>query len=138
MNKQRFAMLIAAGLGALATFMPWAKAPFIGTITGTKGDGWITFILFGITIVICLLNDKTKRLEGNLLYGAIAPAIIASIMGIWKISDFNSAMSGLKDNPFAAAFGQTVSVGYGLYVIVLAGIAVAVLAFYIKDPKDAQ
>ena len=60
MNKQRLAILIVAGLGALATFMPWVKAPIVGTINGTKGDGWITLVLFAVPLVISLLNDKTK------------------------------------------------------------------------------
>lgn len=57
MNKQRLAILILAGLGALATFMPWVKAPIVGTINGTKGDGWITLALFAVPLVISLLND---------------------------------------------------------------------------------
>jgi len=137
MNKQRLAILIVAGLGALATFMPWVKAPIVGTINGTKGDGWITLVLFAVPLVISLLNDKTKAVKGRLLYGAIIPSVLAGVIGILKIIDFNSKMADVGDNPLAKALGSTVSIEFGLYLVVLAGIALPIAAFLIKD-KDAE
>lgn len=133
MNKQRLAILILAGLGGFATFMPWVKAPFIGSINGTKGDGWITLILYIIPVIISLLNDRTKALSGGLLYGAIVPAIIAGAIGLWKIYDFNSKMSGMSSNPFGQAIEASVSIEFGLYLVVLSGIALPLCAFLIKD-----
>jgi hypothetical protein len=138
MNKQRLAILIASGLGALATFMPWVKAPIVGTISGTQGDGWITLVLFAVSIVLSLMNDKTKKIEGSKLYGAIIPAVIAALVGIWKIIDFNSKMGDVGDNPFAQALGASVSIEFGLYLVVLAGIATPVLAFLIKDKDQTE
>jgi ABC-type phosphate transport system permease subunit len=135
MNKQRLAILIVAGLGALATFMPWVKAPIVGTINGTKGDGWITLVLFAVPLVISLLNDKTKALKGGPLYGAIIPSLVAGAIGVWKIIEFNSKMSDIGDNPFAKALGATVSIEFGLYLVVLAGIALPIVAFLIKDKE---
>ena len=136
MNKQRLAILIAAGLGVLATFLPWVKVPIIGTIDGTKGDGWITLVLFAVPLTISFLNDKTKAIEGGMLYGAIIPSLIAGIIGIWKIIDFNSKMSDIGDNPFAKALGATVSIEFGLYLLVLVGIGLPIAAFLIKDKES--
>jgi len=133
MNKQRLGILIVASLGALATFLPWVKAPIIGTINGTKGDGWITLVLFAIPLIISLLNDKTQAIKGGLLVGAIIPSIIAGIVGVWKIIDFNSKMSDIGDNPFAQALGATVSIEIGLYLVVLAGFALPLIAYLVKD-----
>jgi hypothetical protein len=133
MSKQRLAILIVAGLGVLATFMPWVSIPIVGTVNGTKADGWITLALFAVPLVISLLNDRTKQLKGGLLYGAIIPSIIAGVIGISKIVDFNSSMSELGDNPFAAMFGVTISIEFGLYLVVVAGFALPILAFLIKD-----
>ena len=135
MNKQRLAILIVAGLGALATFMPWVKAPYVGTINGTKGDGWITLVLFAVPLVMSLLNDKTKALKGGLLYGAIIPSVVAGAIGVWKIIDFNSKMSDIGGGAFAKALGATVSIEFGLYLVVLAGIALPIFAFLIKDKE---
>ena len=142
MNQQRLAILIAAGLGALATFMPWVKAPFIGTIAGSQGDGWVTLALFSVAIVVSLLSDKTKRVEGGALYAAVIPPIIAALIGIQKISYFSSIMAEMEadmgDNPFAMALGATVSIEFGLYLIVLAGIAVPALAYLIHDGQKTE
>jgi ABC-type phosphate transport system permease subunit len=135
MNKQRLAILIVAGLGALATFMPWVKVPIVGTINGTKGDGWITLALFAVPLIISLLNDKTKALKRGLLYGAIIPSLLAGAIGVWKIIEFNSKMSDIGDNPFAKALGAAFSIEFGLYLLVLAGIALPIVAFLIKDKE---
>ena len=46
-------------------------------------------------------------------------------------SIFNSE---IKDNPFGQSFGNF-SIGFGLWLVVLAGIALPIVAFSIKD-KD--
>jgi len=136
MNRQRLAILIIASLGALATFMPWVKAPIVGTINGTEGDGWITLVLFAIPLIISLLNDRTKSLQGGLLIGAIIPGLLAGVIAIWKIIEFNSKMSEIGDNPFAQALSSTVSIGFGLYLLPLAGIALPIAAFLMKDKEE--
>lgn len=141
MNKQRLAILIAAGLGALATFMPWVKLPIVGTISGTKLDGWITFVLFSVAIVVCLQADKNKNVEGKNLLWAIIPSVLAGLIGIWKIIDFNSKMGDslgdISDNPFSEALAASISIEIGLYLVILASIAVPVLAHLMKD-KDGK
>ncbi len=132
LNKQRLAILIASILGALATFMPWLKAPIIGTINGTKGDGWITMILFAIPIFISLYKDKTKPIKGKLLNPVIFPPILAAIIGIYKIIKFNTTISGADNNNI---FSDVVSIGFGLYLVILAGIAVPILAKVINENK---
>jgi hypothetical protein len=126
MNKQRLAILIVAGLGVTATFLPWVKAPIIGTINGTMGDGWITLVLFSSPLIISLLNDKTTKIEGGWLYGAIIPSLVAGVIGIWKILYINSIIS---------AIDASVSIEFGLYLLVLSGISLPILAFVVKDNK---
>ena len=133
MNQQRLAILIASGLGALATFMPWVKAPFIGSIAGTQGDGWITFILFNISLILSLRGDKTKSIAGGKRFATVIPPIIAAFIGITKILSFNSNMGDLGDNSLAQAMGASISIEFGLYLVILAGIGVPIFAFLIKD-----
>ena len=44
-------------------------------------------------------------------------------------------MSDIGDNPFAKALVATVSIEFGLYLVVLAGIALPIVAFLIKDKE---
>lgn len=131
MNKQRIAILVAAAAGMLGTFLPWVTVPFIGSINGTEGDGYITLALYAVTLGLMLAGNRTLPVSGGMMWGALAPALIASAIGIWKLVDFNSAVS---DNPFASA----ISIGVGLYIVALAGIIATVLAFVIKDKPTAS
>lgn len=133
MNKQRLVILIIAILGMLSVFMPWVTMPIIGSVNGARGEGWFVLLLYAIPVVLTLLNDRMKPLQGFALYGAIIPGLLCCITAIWKIIDFNTSMSDLgTDNPFAKAMGSTVSIGLGLYIVALAGLAIPVAAFLLK------
>lgn len=138
MNKQRLAILITAGLGGLATFMPWIKVPILGSVSGTQGDGWITLILFGVAIALSLMNDRSKMLVGGLRIVAVIPPMLASVIGILKIMEFKSKMAEMGDNPFAEALSAAISIDYGLYLLVFAGLILPVLAFAIKDEAPEE
>jgi len=134
LHRQRIAIACAAGVGMIATFLPWVKAPIVGTVDGTAGDGWITFGLYAVALIVSFVGDRRKLLSGGKRLGAIIPAVLASLIGIWKIVDFRARMSDVpKDNPFAEAFAHTVQLGIGLYLVVIAGIVLVVLAFVFKN-----
>jgi len=61
MHKQRLAVIIAAGLGAIAAFLPWAKISFMGfsaSASGIEGgDGYLSLILFGVAGAMAFLGD---------------------------------------------------------------------------------
>lgn len=138
MNKQRLAILITASLGGLATFMPWIKVPILGSVSGTQGDGWITLLLFGVAIGLSLMNDRSKMLVGGLRIIAVIPPMLASVIGILKIMEFKSKMAEMGDNPFAQALSAAISIDYGLYLLVFAGLILPVLAFVIRDEAQGE
>lgn len=138
MNKQRLSILIASSLGVLATFMPWVKAPLIGSINGTKGDGWLTFFLFAVPLALSLVKDRAKELKGLQLYGAVVPGFIAAMIGIWKVIDFNVAMYDFEDSPFAEIFAAGVSVEFGLYLVIFAGLALPVCGFLLTEKMNVE
>lgn len=139
MHKQRLFIAIAAGIGMLATFLPWMHAPIVGSINGTAGDGWITFGLFAIALIIALVGAKASALSNKLVVAALVPPALAGLIGLWKIIDFHNKMGALAndDNPFAAVMAQAVGVDIGLYLVVIAGIAIPPIAFG-TIPKTAS
>jgi hypothetical protein len=156
MNKQRLAILITAAVGALSTFMPWAKAPFIGSVPGTEiedGLGWISFGLFGIAIVLCLLGDKQKKLSDAPLIGTILTSSLAALLGISIIWRFYARIRKIKEeaieemsgSPFAGAgekiidaAAKSTGIEFGLYFVVLAGILIPLFALLIKDKDEVK
>ena len=63
MNKQRFAVIIVALIGLIATFLPWYKIVQLGTISGMSSSGWFTFIMFIIVIILALRKDLHEDLS---------------------------------------------------------------------------
>jgi hypothetical protein len=133
MHLQRLLIIIGAAAGMLATFLPWVTMPLIGSLPGTKGDGWITFGLFVAVAVLAVVKDRERPLSGGMKLAVAAPALVASMVGVWKIIDFNSKMPK-DDNPFLKALAQSVSIGVGLYLVIGAGLVVAAFALALR-PK---
>lgn len=138
MHTQRLAMAISAGAGMLATFLPWANVPLLGAIPGTVGDGWFTFVFFGIVLILTLVGDKKMALDGKGFIGALVVSVLAGAFGLWKIIEFYSTMSQFGgDDPISAALGSSVSIGIGLYLVVVAAVAVIGCGFVLKGAKKA-
>lgn len=137
MNKQRIGIIICAVAGMLCTFMPWVNVPIVGSVNGTSGnDGWITFCLFAVPLVVSLLGDQKINISLNNGYIAMAAALIAAGIGIYKIVDFNHSFHTGDDNVFGKLLESTVSVGFGLYLLVFAGIAVITCNLVLKDKQQ--
>ena len=138
-HKQRIAILITVGCGMLATFLPWVHVPIIGAISGARGDGWITLFLFVPALVLTLIGNRSSPLSGGRRLGSVIPAGLAALIGVWKIIDLNSIMADLpKDNPFAEALSMSVSIGIGLYLLVAAGIALAVVSWILEGRQRSR
>lgn len=136
MNRQRLVVLVLSIAGMLGTFLPWVQAPIVGSVNGTKGDGWITLGLFAIPLVVVLLKDRMQTLDMKRMLIASAGGVVAAIIGIWKMIDLNNSMKSLGENElFGKLFSSSVSIGFGLYVIVIAGLAIPVYLFLGKKFK---
>lgn len=138
MNKQRLTVLIITGIGALATFMPWVKAPIVGSMSGVQGVGWITLALFTFAFLLTLLNDWTKKIKGTVLLMTVIPAIAAAAIGIQQIISLSTQSSGSKTDYFTKAIESSVSIDFGLYLLVIAGIATPILAFLVDDKEKGN
>lgn len=136
MHRQRIAILIASAAGMLGTFLPWVNIPLMGSLNGTGGDGWITFGLFGVAFLITFLGNKTLALKGVYLALGLISGVIAGAIGVWKILDFNSSIGRTApQTELVKSFGKLVSVGFGLYLIVVAGIAVLLSGILLRKSK---
>lgn len=140
LHRQRIVLACIAGVGMLATFLPWAKMPIIGTIAGTAGAaGWMTFALFGASLGLSFLGRREQLLTGGKRIGAIAPSVLAALIGLATIAVWRTAKSdAAREGGFAEAFAMTVQIGFGVYLVVLAGIAFAIVSFVFKGKHVRQ
>jgi small-conductance mechanosensitive channel len=136
MHKQRLFMLIAAAIGMLACFLPWMNAPIVGSVAGTQGtDGYICLGLFLGAGAVALVGDRAKQLATRLGVGSSLLAASAMAIGVWKIVNVQSIIGHMDTStPLVAALANSVSVGVGLYLIVVTGTAVPLLFGFMQQP----
>ncbi len=128
MHKQRLGILIAAAAGMLGVFLPWVTVPFLGSVSGIRAGstGWLLLIFFGVALAMTLIGNKQSILTGARFLVAIIFGALSSLIAILNIVNYNAEVGK------AGGMGAVVSLGIGIYVIVLAGIAVVVLGFILK------
>lgn len=138
MTKQRQLLTITSIAGMIGTFLPWLNAPIIGSINGTKGDGWISFALFLIALIIVLSGNKEKALSDGKKIGVGVIGLICFIFGIGKIGQLSNIFSQnvSEDNIFYNALTAGTSIGFGIYLITGVGVALVAFPFLFPDKKD--
>src|SRR5262245_51919104 len=125
MHAQRVGVSLSAGAGMLSTFLPWVSLPLVGSIAGTKGDGWFSFGFCVVALLAALGGDRSCAMGAGSALLAMVMGALSAALGVWKIVDLHSAIS--DDNPFARA----ASIGPGLYLLVIAGFALILLPFVV-------
>lgn len=140
--------------------IPYERDAIFGPVYGTAGYGWFTMALFIPAMVLALRGTNLKPILGTARLGATIPAGIAALIGIFKIAAFKSKMGedlplvldifgeGVQkeflgliavplDIPFLNSESVFVRIGIGIYVVIMAGVSLAVLAWILADePKD--
>ena len=141
MNTQKLCVVIAAGAGALGTFLPWISIS-MGPISDSKSgigvgssDAWIILILFAIAFLISVSGSKTQPIVGGARITVVILGLIGAIIAFMDISNFKSKMGGFGGG---GLFGGGISIGFGLYLIVIAGLLLPILAFAIKGGDDGS
>ncbi|KUL22099.1 hypothetical protein [Actinoplanes awajinensis] len=148
--------VLGAGVIAfLASFMPWASvtAPITGTQTASGMDGSAGF--FTLLLGLALVAYAAITLRGKPVLPSYAPWAGVGVSGlllviaIYEIIDVQSAANKLKDafggqdDPFGLgkAFSSSikVSIGFGLWLLVIAAIAgLAATVLIALQQKKAQ
>jgi len=128
MNKQRVSVLLAAGAGIVGTLMPWVTVSMLGISQSENGlgtgDGKIIIVLFGIACLLSLLGDWSFGVEGGARIGAIVLGLVGAIIALMDINNFHEKVGGM---------GGRASIGFGLYLIVIAGVLLPILAFAVPS-----
>ena len=126
-------IIIAAVLGVIVTFLPWATVSFLGVSEsvnglggdGVMGDGIITLILFIVAGVLAGIKFQGGMGTGFKVAITIISAI-AAIIGMVEIANINGNSLGLA------------SVGFGVYLVIIAGIAGAILPWIPMGEKSSD
>lgn len=135
MNRQRFAVIIVAIIGMIATFLPWYKIAEVGTISGMSSSGWFTFIMFVIVIILALRKNMQEDMSMGISWSVTIFSLLASFVVLWRMIDVWFAKEGMfslggnMDN----IMGSQVTVGYGAWIVVIAGICIPFVAYLFRN-----
>ena len=133
-HTQRVVIAGVALLGIIATFLPWAHLPLVGAIYGTKGDGWITFVCFLVSLVCIFVGNKNIPIAGWQKILVPVAGVVAALVGISKpiyLAIKSAEMA--EENPLAGAMmANAVQIGLGVYLVIAAGIATVAVTFLLS------
>ena len=135
MNRQRFAVLIVAIIGIIATFLPWYRIMEVGTILGMSSSGWFTILMFIVTIILAVRKNLHEDMTMGVSWCITICSLLASFAVLWKMIDIWFAKEGmfsLGGNMYGI-MGSQVKVEYGAWLVVIAGICVPLAAFKRKE-----
>ncbi len=132
MNKQRFAIIIIALIGMIATFLPWYRVGQLGVVAGTSALGWFTCLLFIVVIVLALLKNLREDMTMGISWSVTAISLLASFVVIWRMINVWFADEGIL-NLGGGLLGNQVRIGYGAWIVVLAGICIPLAVFLFRN-----
>ena len=114
-HKQKLYALIAAGIGLLALFLPWATVSMGGygggSVNGLHGEGFITLLGVGAVAAASFMGDKMKPYEGNfknIALGGFAGIIAGALIAFLNVSGKGRGI---------------IKPGFGIYIAILVGVA---------------
>lgn len=128
MHIQKIILIPLSLLGILATFLPWQVMPGIPSTDGTGGAGWITAGIFFIILLAILIGNFRYRLSGFTYTCISILSILAAIYGILLTDKTATGISNSLDETSA-------STGIGLYILIISGLLIPVLGFFLRGPK---
>lgn len=128
MNKNRLFVLISSGVAILGSLFPWAtvSAGIFGSmsVSGTAGDGTFIIILAVVAIVLACLKDYKTALPKNFATGIFAIGAVQSVIMLLNLINMGRMFG--KQGAELKAYGVSVHIGIGFFLVLLAAVATAV------------
>ncbi|KXT77993.1 hypothetical protein [Streptococcus sp. DD13] len=126
MDKQRLSFLITALVGFIASLLPWSTLSGGSYYTGSyrdlfgfDRDGKLTVFLFLFIAIIALIGYISTQMAASLLVTEFLLGLVIVVIAFLDIISVNNLMG----------YAAGLSVGYGLWITLVAAIAVVVIPF---------
>jgi hypothetical protein len=129
MNRQRKLILFASLAGIISIFLPWFSAGAFGFsvhVNGFHGWGILAFLCFVAALVISLVGNQPQPLDKSIWFVAMICGALCLLSVIITILSSQTA-----DYGFASA-----GLGFGIWIALVAAIAVTAFAWMFKNPAD--
>jgi hypothetical protein len=124
-------MLVCSTVGGAATFLPWATAGEL-SLPGTKGAGWVSLALFALPLLFSLAGRRRQPVIMPLRITTFFLGAGAAGWGGLTAMGLDAAMK--ESDPYLDA---VVSIGPGLWLVIVAGVALAILPYVVGSGQKA-
>jgi hypothetical protein len=141
-------ILVINCLGIISFILPWINLPFIGGVNAIEllSDSFATqvnettsfsivtlSILFLLNIIGSIIQLKSNISKKTFTKNfEILSGVLSSIVGYMTISEFKVFWRAPSDSFMGDALAMTISIGWGLYFIILLGLAQIISTFIIR------
>jgi hypothetical protein len=128
-------------LAVVASFLPWGSFSLFGTDTTFNGfegsDGWLAIGTAIVVLIFGALSFMPVPPRRGIIPISILAGLMLLFIGFANMSEPSSELGSVSD------FGGEFSVGFGLWVMVLAGLLVlagagAMIASQVAAPKNTM
>ena len=125
-NKQKQFIIIAAGVGIIAAFLPWAKITFFVSETsiGLSVGAWFSLLLYAGAGALAFLGEKSSAIEESKRMLFVILSGLGALFSLWRLIQFGSE--------------KMISAGIGCYLSLLAGLALVGIYFFVTDEGEIK
>ena len=126
-NKQRLFIVIAAGIGILSAFLPWAKVSLFGisdTSIGLGVGAWFSLLLYAGAGAMAFLGEKPEAVEKSKMNIMVILGGLGALFSLWKVIQISSE--------------KMISTSFGCYLSLLAGLALVGIYFFVNDKGEIE
>jgi hypothetical protein len=115
MHISRILTLLGFVLALAGCFLPWATIPYHGSISGSVGDGWFPVGFLVPAVVLAFIGTKSEALGIGKGIAVLILGVAAALFMVWKVTGFMNLQ--------AKPGGEMISLGYGIWIEMVGGIA---------------
>ncbi len=120
LHKQRKAIIVTAGIGVIAMFLPWVSFLGIVSVNGLHGGGIIVLLAFIGAGLLAFLNGGAAPLDKTRWAAVMACGAVAAAFMVYALLSATEAIGFL---------------GIGFWLALLASVAVLGAAWMFRDPS---
>ena len=120
LHKQRKAIVITAGIGCIAMFLPWISFMGLVSVNGLHGGGIIVLLAFIGAGLLAFLNGGSAPLDKTRWAAVMACGAVAAAFMVYALLSASDAIGFL---------------GIGFWLALLASVAVLGAAWVLRDPS---
>jgi len=135
MNKQKLLIACFSIIAMICTFLPWIEE-YGQLYYGRQMEGWISLVLFGTTLVICLGGNIKEPLEKKFKLGIYGTSGLATIIGLTKIIKGSPSIVKMIPDVFGLSFTYSWQIQPGLYLMVALGALIIFLSAFFNFTKE--